>query len=546
MSSSIISGGRRLAISSALCLALLGRAIAQDATSTPINASADTGPDHVNNAALIPKVLPDDQVQMEGMSPDWVKTLIMAEVRIETATPAGTLDAATALLDHYAAVGVNGLWVTPIWDHHPANNGYGNFGIGLVDPRLSGTDNPDESVQAVKRFVDAAHQRNIRVLFDVIVWGTAKTAPLVTEHPEFYAMKNGRHAEAWGGYAFDWKSEALKKWYCDQAVNFIDQTGADGFRVDLAPDCSGFFFKQVRDALYAQGHKIAIMAEINCERKDTFDFEENGVQGWPELPDYADKVHLLEQKKEYGNHNEFLLRSNIVDDVTTGRGIGKATLIQQGQGAMFRFYTSNLLNHDDSKTFVKGNRVRFGYTGIFAPFIPLWFMGEEFNNPLNYGAYGKGVLYFNTIDWDLCASGDTAAFYEDCKKYVAIRRTYPDIFQDFPDSTRQANIVKVDSTRAGAPNPLQAYARFAGGKAVLVVPNYQGDANSTAFDITPPFAAMSLPTSGPCTITRPDDRRGRLPRRRQGRDDDPYHHSTRLSRDLFGGAEVGGYCSGGL
>jgi hypothetical protein len=502
MSSLFIRIGRHLVACAALLLAASGpvELRAQDATSTPIDAAADTGPDHVNNAALIPKLLPDEQVQMEGMSPDWMKTLIMAEVRIETATPQGTFDAATALLDHYAAVGVNGLWVTPIWVR-PANNGYGNFGIGLVDPHLSGTDNPDDSVQAVKRFVDQAHQRNIRVLFDVIVWGTAKDAPLVTQHPEFYAMKNGQHAEAWGGYAFNWKSEELKKWYCDQAVNFIDQTGADGFRVDLAPDCSGFFFKQVRDALYAQGHKIAIMAEIPCERKDTFDFEENGVQGWPESPDYAHKAHLLEQKKEYGNHNEFLLRSNIVDDITSGRGIGTPALIKKGQGGMFRFYTSNLLNHDDSKTFVNGNRVRFGYTGIFAPFIPLWFMGEEFDNPLNYGAYGKGVLYFNTIDWDRCTHGDSAAFYEDCKKYVAIRRTYPDIFQAFPDSTRQANIVKVDSVRAGTPNPLQAYARFAGGKAILVVPNYQGDANSTGFDITPPFAALGLPVAGPCTIT---------------------------------------------
>jgi hypothetical protein len=34
----------------------------------------------IDNSRLIPKFLPDNQVKMEGTSPDWVKTLIMAEI----------------------------------------------------------------------------------------------------------------------------------------------------------------------------------------------------------------------------------------------------------------------------------------------------------------------------------------------------------------------------------------------------------------------------------------------------------------------------------
>jgi hypothetical protein len=39
----------------------------------------------INNAALMPKYEPDAKVKMEGMSPDWVKTLVMAQFRIERA-----------------------------------------------------------------------------------------------------------------------------------------------------------------------------------------------------------------------------------------------------------------------------------------------------------------------------------------------------------------------------------------------------------------------------------------------------------------------------
>ena len=69
----------------------------------------------IDNSALIPKALPDGEVKMEGMSPDWTKTLIMAQFRIETATPEGTFQSATKVLDHYAETGVNGLWINPIW-----------------------------------------------------------------------------------------------------------------------------------------------------------------------------------------------------------------------------------------------------------------------------------------------------------------------------------------------------------------------------------------------------------------------------------------------
>ena len=61
-----------------------------------------SGKKRINNAVLIPKYKPDAEVKMEGMSPDWVKTLIMAQFRIETATPEGMFASATKVLDHYA------------------------------------------------------------------------------------------------------------------------------------------------------------------------------------------------------------------------------------------------------------------------------------------------------------------------------------------------------------------------------------------------------------------------------------------------------------
>ncbi|RYD30238.1 MAG: hypothetical protein EOP86_20335, partial [Verrucomicrobiaceae bacterium] len=131
-----------------------------------------SGQEPISNAALIPKVLPDSGVGMEGMSPDWVKTLIMAELRIETATPEGTFASAVKVLDHYAEMGVNGLWICPVQERGSRKNGYGNFGPATLEPLLTGVADFHESCKVVRRFVQEAHRRNIRVIFDMVVWGT--------------------------------------------------------------------------------------------------------------------------------------------------------------------------------------------------------------------------------------------------------------------------------------------------------------------------------------------------------------------------------------
>ncbi len=439
---------------------------------------------------------------MEGASPDWVKTLIMAECRIESATPQGDFASATKVLDHYAEMGVNGLWIDPIYDRNDpvVRNGYVNLGPQTLYPALTGVadDVSPEAFASVKTFVEQAHRRNIRLFFDIIVWGTAKDSPLVASHPEFYQKENGKFWEVWGGYGFDWTNPGLRTWFKEAAVKLIVQTGADGFRVDLAPATSGYFFKEIRDALYAQGRKIAIMSEIDGVRRDTFDFEETAVTGWTENADWQHPQKFMEQKARFGEHNEYLFTHNIVDVVRSGRGVGDPNMQQQGLGGTFRFYTSNLLNHDDHAPFAAGNRVRFAYSTIFAPFLPIWWIGEEWNNPLVWIPHSGGVMYFNTINWDAIRANQ--AFYEDVKKYIQIRRSYPEIFDDFPDSARDANIAKLDTAKEGAPNNLQAYARFGGGKAILIVPNY-GSANSARFQINPDCAAYGLDAANSYQIT---------------------------------------------
>ena len=459
----------------------------------------------INNSSKLPAYVPDEGVVLENGYPDWEKHLIMAQFRIETATPEGTFQAAVRVLDHFAEMGVNGLWINPIWRRssecikHGGNNGYGNFGIHMIEPTLTGEDTQEGSLRVVSRFVEEAHKRNIRIIFDAIVWGPCKESPLVREHLEFYEKPL---RECWGGWAFDWNSRPLRDFYTEAAVHFILETGADGFRVDLAPDTSGYFFKEVVDACLAHGRKILVMAECESRHKGAFHLNEVDV-GWGPMPIPWDRPEELETlKKEYGHHSEAFFRNNIVDCIRTGYRIGEYRMQQEGRGGDLRYYTFNLLNHDDHAPAVCGDRLKIAYQALFAPFIPLWWIGEEWNNPVNMLFEGGGngnVMFFNKIDWDAMNEPENRAFYEDVKRYIGIRRDNSDVFEYFPIRTRDANIEKVVSRYDGWDNPLQAYARFIPGKAILIIPNREDETKTVT--VTPEYNRIGLAGEGALKLT---------------------------------------------
>lgn len=454
----------------------------------------------IDNTAKIPAVVPDSEVVLENGYPDWEKHLIMAQLRIETATPEGTFQSAVRVLDHFAETGVNGLWINPIQQRDPeharenGNNGYGNFGVHTIEPTLTGADTIEGSRAVVREFVEQAHKRGIRVIFDTIVWGTDKNAPLFREHPEFYVIPPH---EVWGGWEFDWSSQPLREFYTKAAVEFILETGADGFRVDLAPDTSGYFFREVVEACLEKGRKILVMSECSSKHLGAFHIDEGSVGWGPEGYPWDQKERMDVLQAKYANHGRAFLRNNIVDCVKSGHLIGNPEMQAAGQGGTLRYYTFNMICHDDYTPIVCGDRLTLAYQAIFAPFIPIWWIGEEWNNPLNL--LHPGVMYFNKIDWDALEKPENRAFFEDVKRYIGLRRDYADVFEVFPDSTRETNIEKVTSVYDKHDNLLQAYARFIPGRAVIIVPNSETEAKTIT--VMPDYAQIGLAGDGPLTFT---------------------------------------------
>lgn len=450
----------------------------------------------IDNSPLLPAYKPDSEVAMEARrdgrseSPEWVKSLIMVEFRVDTAVADGTVKQLEPVLDHLAETGINGIWLTP-----PLNggNGYGNHGPHTISARLVGEEGRDAQWRALRDFVDAAHRRNIRVFFDIVNWGVTKHeggSRLRIEKPEWF----GQYYPRYSGYLYNWQNRDLTSWYADQIVEWIIKTGADGFRCDCAPFYSGYEpFRLARQRLLAAGRKPVFISEHASSRRNVFDF---------------DQVPLC-YKQEDGSQQvrwvtDIYLKGNIVDMVRNGEELRMRDDYDQPPGCE-RFYTVMLSCHDSKRYVVDGNALVIGYQAIFAPFIPLWYIGEEWNNPNRwycdffqrrdkFPTPDEWSLYNTAIDWE--AKERNADFFELVKKMIRIRRQHPEIFEFFPDNHRDANICKVD---AGAEASLQPYARFAGGKAILVVPN-RSDGNAR-FSVRIPFAEAGLDRNAEHVVT---------------------------------------------
>jgi hypothetical protein len=130
------------------------------------------------------------------------------------------------------------------------------------------------------------------------------------------------------------------------------------------------------------------------------------------------------------------------------------------------------------------------YQALFAPFIPIWYIGEEF------GWQGNGSLLYQKMDWSQKESFANALFMEEIKQLIAIRRTYSDVFSQFAENNREANIIAVQTKDLGL---VTAYARYTSERTVLIVPNNQKGMKGGT--VTIPFTSLKYEKTASYKVT---------------------------------------------
>ena len=422
----------------------------------------------------------------------------------------GDLDGVREHLDHLVELGVNLLYLTPIFPAE-SNHRYNASTFDHVDPLLGGD-------EALVRLVEAAHERGIRVIGDLTSnhsgdtheWFRAAYGHPGAPESDFYLWLDEGQTDyvSWLGHRslpkFDWSSGELRRRFIegpDSVVGrFLREPFAfDGWRIDVAnmtgryrdQDLNGEVRRAIRSTMIEANPDTLLVGESTNDASFS-DFEGDAWHG----------------AMTYANFTRPLWNWLSVPDAPAGGGLGMTlgrTVDYTGCdfyaqhrefAAAFpwrtRLHLMNALDTHDTPRFATAARdgvvpVAVGLA-MTLPGIPVVWAGDEFGFTAADGEQAR-----TPIPWDRVGEyADRIALY---RRMIALRRSHPALTgggirwlhasdeavafaREAPEerllvlATRSATEVDLGSELADAAELLEGSATRSGGRVAVSGPTF--------------------------------------------------------------------------
>ncbi|WP_433328961.1 malto-oligosyltrehalose trehalohydrolase [Spirillospora sp. CA-294931] len=324
---------------------------------------------------------------------------VLYEMHVGTFTPEGTLDAAIERLDYLVALGVDVVELMPVASF-PGRQGWGYDGVHLwaVHEPYGGPD-------ALKRFVDMAHQRGLAVVLDVVYNHLGPSGNTLRNFGPYFTDV---YSTPWGDAVnFDQEgSDEVRAFVVENALTWLRDFHLDGLRLDAVHaigDRSAVHVLEelavAVDALAAHLRRdLYLIAESDLNDPGLVTPREAGGRGlaaqWSD--DFHHALHAALTGERQGYYVDFgtletlskALTRVFVHDGTwstfRGRHHGRPVDVARVPAHRFLGY---LQNHDQVGNRASGDRIartlspgmlKIGAALVLlGPFTPMLFMGEE-------------------------------------------------------------------------------------------------------------------------------------------------------------------------
>lgn len=154
---------------------------------------------------------------------------VIYQMNVGSFSAEGTFAAAQQRLDELKTLGVDIVWLMPIYPRGGGiNSPYAATNFQQINPSYG-------TIADLKNFVTRAHELNMEVWLDWVPNHTATNADWVTTHPEYYAKSGGQmiHPNGYGDvWQLDYNNTNLVNAMNDCLKFWIDQADIDGYRCD--------------------------------------------------------------------------------------------------------------------------------------------------------------------------------------------------------------------------------------------------------------------------------------------------------------------------
>lgn len=310
--------------------------------------------------------------------------ILMYEVNLSAFSATGNLKGVQSRLDSVKNLGVNVLWLMPIY---PIGELKG-VGSPYAVKNYTQINTAFGNLEDLRLLVKEAHKRNIAVMLDWVANHTSWDNPWI-QNPSWYAKDAAGTIISppgmnWNDVAeLNYSSTAMRKEMIKSMTYWVLEANIDGFRCDYAEGVPTDFWKQAIDALRAIPNRKLIMFAEGA-KKELLSAGFDMIFGW----DFYTKL------KDVMNNNKpasDLLAFNITDYNNVPEG-----------SQILRWIT----NHDDGAWDDSPINIFKGQKGALAAFtltsymggVPLIYNGQEI------GYAGKIPFFSNNttkIDWSM-------------------------------------------------------------------------------------------------------------------------------------------------
>ena len=214
--------------------------------------------------------------KQESVHPDWTYDAVIYEMNIRQYTPEGTFAAAQAELPRLKELGVDVLWLMPIYPigvkerKGTLGSYYAISDYCAVNPEFGNMDD-------FGNFLKAAHKDGFKVILDWVANHTSPDAKWIDECPADWYERDSLGNTV---VEYDWTDIAALNydnkdvWKAqDKAMRFWLDKGVDGFRCDMACEVPVEFWRETIAGLRADYPGIYMLAEGEDPglHKDAFD-----------------------------------------------------------------------------------------------------------------------------------------------------------------------------------------------------------------------------------------------------------------------------------
>ena len=154
-----------------------------------------------------------------------LEEFVIYELHVGTFTPEGTFDAVIPRLDALKELGITAIELMPV-GQFPGNRNWGYDGTYIFAPQ-----NSYGGPRALKRLVDAAHQRGLAVILDVVYNHLGPEGNYLADFGPYFT---DRYKTAWGlALNFDGpQSDHVREFFIQNALMWIEEFHFDALRVD--------------------------------------------------------------------------------------------------------------------------------------------------------------------------------------------------------------------------------------------------------------------------------------------------------------------------